>query len=75
MTKAKDDASFEKGDAVEWNSSGDTVEGTVVKQLTKPTEIKRHHVAASKVNPEFLVRSDETGAEAAHKPGALTKRG
>lgn len=75
MTKAKDEATFKKGDAVEWNSSGDTVEGEVVKKLSEPTDIKGHHVAASYDNPEYLVTSDKTGAEAAHKPGAITKKG
>jgi hypothetical protein len=43
------------------------------KKLTSPTDIKGHHVAASEENPEYLVVSDETGAEAAHKPSALRK--
>ena len=75
MTKAKDEATFDKGDAVAWNSSGNTVEGKVVKKLTEPTDIKGHHVAASEDNPEYLVSSDKTGAEAAHKPGSLKKKG
>ena len=75
MTKAKDEATFKKGDAVAWNSSGDTVEGKVVKTLTEPTDIKGHHVAASEDNPEYLVTSDKTGAEATHKPGSLKKKG
>jgi hypothetical protein len=45
----------------------------VKKKLTSPTDIKGHHVAASKDNPEFLVISDKSGAEAAHKPEALKK--
>lgn len=61
------------GDKVQWRSSQGTVHGTVKKKLTSPTDIKGHHVAASKDNPEFLVVSDKTGAEAAHKPEALKK--
>lgn len=64
---------FKKGDKVEWNSSGKTVEGTVEKKLTQPTNIKGHHVAASKDNPEYLVKSNKTGKEAAHKPESLEK--
>jgi hypothetical protein len=45
----------------------------VRRKLTTPTTIKGHHVVASEENPEYLVVSDETGAEAAHKPGALKK--
>jgi Hypervirulence associated proteins TUDOR domain len=64
---------LKKGDKVEWKSSQGAVEGTVKKKLTQPTEIKGHHVAASKENPEYLVESDKTGAEAAHKPESLKK--
>ena len=62
------------GDKVEWKSSQGTVKGEVEKKLTSPIDIKSHHVAASKDNPEYLVKSDKTGAEAAHKPDALKKR-
>jgi hypothetical protein len=65
---------FKKGDKVEWESSQGEIEGTVVKKVTSPMEIKGHHVAASKENPEILVKSDKTGAKAAHKPGSLKKR-
>ncbi len=64
---------FKKGDRVEWNSSGNTVEGTVKKKLTEPTELKGHHFNASKENPEYLVESDKTGKEAIHKPESLKK--
>jgi hypothetical protein len=64
---------FKKGDKVEWKSSQGKVEGTVEKKLTQPTEIKGHHVAASKDNPEYLVKSEKTGSEAAHKPESLKK--
>jgi hypothetical protein len=60
------------GDRVSWSSSGGKSVGRVRKKLTKPLEIKGHHVAASPENPELLVRSDR-GGEAAHKPGSLHK--
>jgi hypothetical protein len=41
--------------------------------IPAPTDIKSHHVAASKEHPEYLVVSDKTGAEAAHKASALKK--
>jgi hypothetical protein len=62
------------GDKVEWNSPQGQVQGKVKKKLTKPTKIKSHKVSASPENPEYLVQSDKTGAEAAHKPGSLKKR-
>lgn len=64
---------FKKGDKVEWKTSQGITTGEVEKKLTSPTEIKGHHVAASKDNPEYLVKSDKTGKEAAHKPDALEK--
>lgn len=64
---------LKKGDKVEWSSSQGKVRGTVERKLTRPMKIKTHEVKASRENPEFLVRSDKTGAEAAHKPGALKK--
>ena len=65
---------LKKGDHVEWETSQGTTKGTVKKKLTAPTDIKGHHVAASKENPEYLVESDKSGKEAAHKPEALKKK-
>lgn len=64
---------FKKGDKVEWKTSQGETTGVVKKKLTSPTDIKGHHVAASEDNPEYLVESDKTGKEAAHKPDALRK--
>lgn len=64
---------LKKGDHIKWNSSQGEVEGTVERKLTEPTDIKGHHVAASKENPEYLVKSDKSGKEAAHKPDSLEK--
>jgi Hypervirulence associated proteins TUDOR domain len=65
---------FKKGDQVEWNSSKGKVEGTVEQKLTQPTDIKGHHVAATKDDPQYLVKSDQTGSEAAHKPKSLHQK-
>ena len=65
--------SFKVGDKVQWHSPQGAVHGTIKKKLTSPIDIKGHHVAASPDNPEYLVVSDKTGAEAAHKPEALKK--
>jgi hypothetical protein len=62
------------GDQVEWESSGGHSVGKVVRKQTSPTKIKGHKVAASQDNPEYIVRSDKSGAIAAHKPDALKKR-
>jgi hypothetical protein len=61
------------GDAVTWDTSQGETQGKVVKKQTSPTTIKRHKVAASKDNPEYIVKSDKSGKIAAHKPGELRK--
>lgn len=65
---------LKKGDKVTWKTPQGETSGTVEQKLTEETTIKGHHVAASDENPEYLVKSDKTGAEAAHKPEALKKR-
>ena len=62
------------GDKVEWNTSQGKTEGKVVRKQTSPTRIKTHKVQASEENPEFIVKSDKSGKEAAHKAEALKKR-
>ncbi|MBJ7448032.1 MAG: DUF2945 domain-containing protein [Brevundimonas sp.] len=64
---------FKAGDAVKWDHSQGATKGKVVKKVTSPTKIKGHKVAASKDNPEYIVKSDKTGAKAAHKPAELRK--
>ena len=64
---------LKKGDEVEWKSSQGTIKGKVVRTVTEPMEIKGHHVAADADNPEIIVKSNKTGAIAAHKPGSLKK--
>ena len=49
------------------------MKGKVEKKLTAPTKIKGHKVAASKDDPQLLVKSEKTGAKAAHKAGELKK--
>ena len=65
---------LKKGDSVEWNTSQGKTRGKVERKLTGPTDIKGHHVAASPENPEYLVKSDRSGALAAHRPESLEKR-
>lgn len=64
---------LKKGDKVEWNTSQGKTHGTVEKKQTTPTKIKTHKVAASKDNPEYIVKSDKSGKTAAHKPDELKK--
>lgn len=64
---------FEPGDKVEWNTPQGKTCGTVKKKLTSRTEVGGQTVAASDKDPRYLVESEKSGKEAAHKPGALEK--
>ena len=64
---------FEKGDAVTWKSHGGEAVGHVEKKITKETEAGGRKVKASEDDPQYLVKSDTSGGEAVHKPGALKK--
>jgi hypothetical protein len=62
------------GDKVSWDSSGEHSVGKIVKKQTTPTEIQGHKVAASKDNPQYIVKSDKSGKAAAHRTSELKKR-
>ena len=61
------------GDKVSWDASGGHSTGKVVKKQTSPTQIKGHKVAASKDNPQYIVKSEKSGKIAAHKASELKK--
>ena len=64
---------LEQGDKVEWNAPQGKTRGTVKKKLTDRTEVGGQTIAASEDDPRYLVKSEKTGKEAAHKPDALNK--
>jgi hypothetical protein len=68
------ETTFERGDKVAWDTSQGRTEGTVERKLTEETRIKGHTAKATKDDPQYLVRSDKSGAEAAHHPEELDKR-
>ena len=61
------------GDRVKWGSSQGEITGRVTKKVTTDTTIKGHTAKATKDDPQFVVKSDKTGAQAVHKPDALKK--
>jgi hypothetical protein len=65
---------FKKGDEVEWSSHGSKTTGEVEKEITSRTKAAGRTVAASKDDPQYLVKSDKSGGEAVHKPDALKKK-
>ena len=71
MAKDKD---LKKGDKVAWDTPQGETSGRVVKRLTSETRLKGHKVAASEHSPEYLVQSEKSGKQAAHKPSELRKK-
>ena len=65
---------FEKGDEVTWKSHGGEAVGHVEKKITEETEAGGRKVKASEDDPQYLVKSEKSGGEAVHKPGALKKK-
>lgn len=65
--------SVKVGDKVSWSSSGGGSTGKVIKKQTSPTSIKGHKVAASKEDPQYIVKSAKSGKTAAHKASSLKK--
>jgi hypothetical protein len=64
---------LKQGDKVEWNTPQSKTRGTVKKKLTSDTEVGGQKVNASEGDPRYLVESEKSGKEAAHKPDALNK--
>jgi hypothetical protein len=64
---------FEKGDHVTWKSHGGTAEGEVEEEITEDTEAAGRTVRATPDDPQYRVRSEKSGRDAVHKPGALRK--
>lgn len=66
-------ANFKVGDHVEWNSEAGRVRGTIKKRITSEIKFKGYTVHASKIEPQYLIKSDTTDHMAMHKGSALTK--
>ncbi|MFE0678337.1 DUF2945 domain-containing protein [Streptomyces sp. NPDC058867] len=63
-----------RGDEVTWKSHGHTVEGTVERKITRRTEAAGRTVDASPEEPQYEVRSADSGRTAVHKASALRKK-
>ncbi|MBV9311830.1 MAG: DUF2945 domain-containing protein [Solirubrobacterales bacterium] len=64
---------FKNGDKVRWNTSQGPTRGVVKRKLTSETHVEGRKIAASQDDPRYLVESEKTGKQAAHKPDALEK--
>lgn len=64
---------FSKGDKVSWNTSQGMTHGKVVDKKTKDFQLDGQHFTASSDEPMYVVESDKSGKNAAHKGSALSK--
>jgi hypothetical protein len=64
---------FKQGDTVEWNTPQGKTRGKVKKKLTEETQVGGQKIKASNDDPRYLVESEKSGNEAAHKPDSLEK--
>ena len=64
---------FKQDDEVEWNTPQGKTRGTVKNKLTSDTEVGGQKIKASEDDPRYLVESEMSGKEAAHKAEALSK--
>ncbi len=66
--------SLKSGDKVSWNTSQGETHGVVKEKRTKDFQFEKQKFTASEDEPAYIVESEKTGAQAAHKESALTKR-
>ena len=64
---------FKRGDRVVWNSEAGRVTGVVQKKITSEITFKGYRRHASKSEPQYIIKSDETDHVAIHKGPALKK--
>ena len=61
------------GDRVSWATSQGRTRGEIVERKESDFEFANRKFTASSSEPAFVVRSEKTGAKAAHKASALRK--
>ncbi len=59
------------GDAVSWNTSQGVTHGKAVDRRTREFTFAGQTFKASEDDPYWIVESDKTGAQAAHKESSL----
>ncbi|GAB3672956.1 hypervirulence associated TUDOR domain-containing protein [Angustibacter aerolatus] len=65
--------SISKGTRVSWGTSQGRTQGKVVEQKTKDFEFDGQKFKASDDEPAYIVESEKTGKQAAHKESALNE--
>ena len=64
---------LEQGERVKWNTPQGETLGKVKKKLTTTTKVGGQKISASDDDPRYLIESEKSGKESAHKPDALSK--
>jgi len=64
---------FKQGDKVEWNTPQGKTQRKVKKKLTSSTEVGGQKINASEDDPRYLIESEKSGKESAHKQDSLSK--
>ncbi len=62
---------FKRGDRVEWNSEAGRVRGIILKKVVSDVRYKGYVHHASRVEPQYFIKSDKTDHVAIHKGQAL----
>jgi hypothetical protein len=62
-----------KGDKVTWNTSQGRTTGTAVEKRTKDFTFKGQDFKPSDDDPYWIVASEKSGSQAAHKESSLSK--
>lgn len=70
MAESKD---LSKGDRVSWGTSQGRTKGTVQQKKTSDFEFAGQKFTASEDEPAYIVKSEKSGAEAAHKGSSLKR--
>lgn len=65
---------LQQGDRVAWNTPQGETTGTVVERRTSDFQHDGQQFRASEDEPAYLVESEKSGARAAHREDALTKK-
>ncbi|MEH0934934.1 DUF2945 domain-containing protein [Micromonospora psammae] len=62
---------FQTGDHVSWASHGGRAYGVVKDKITERTHVRGRTVNASPEDPQYRIRNDHSGRDAAHRPEVL----
>ncbi|MGB3828669.1 MAG: DUF2945 domain-containing protein [Ornithinimicrobium sp.] len=65
---------YRSGDAVTWKTPQGPTHGVVKQKRVNPFEFQGQQFRPTDDDPYYIVESDKTGSQAAHKESALSSR-